>query len=99
MTCCGAATFMALTTTLPFGTLPVAIAMARSAATASVAVPLTTTWPSLAETRMPRVPVLDWMFCCRLPVSSATSTSRMPICFNEPSNRMTLVVPVCLPWM
>ena len=48
---------------------------------------------------MPRVPVLDWMFCCRLPVSIATSTSRMPICFIELSNRMTLVVPVCLPWM
>jgi len=53
------ATFMALTTTPPLETLPVAIAMARSAATASVAVPLNTTWPSVAETRMPRVPVLD----------------------------------------
>jgi len=31
------------------------------------------------------------MFCCRLLVSIATSTSRMPICFIELSNRMTLV--------
>ena len=29
----------------------------------------------------------------------ATSTSRIPICFIELSNRMTFVVPVCLPWM
>ena len=30
-----------------------------------------------------RVPVLARIFCCRLPVSIATSTSRIPICFIE----------------
>ena len=82
ITCCDGATVMAFTT-LPSGTMVLATCTARSAATELLARPLSTIWPLLLPTRMPLLPVLDWIFCCRLPVSIATSTSRMPICLHR----------------
>ena len=68
ITCCDGATVIAFTT-LPSGTMVLATCTARSAATELPARPLSTIWPLLLPTRMPLLPVLDRIFCCRLPVS------------------------------
>ena len=96
-TCCEGATCIALMT--PLGDKAFAIAIARSAWTASRASPVSTTCPSLDETRMPRLPVPARTFSCTSPTSGATSTSSTPRSRIEVSNTDTFVVPIFLPWM
>src|SRR5215813_4985418 len=45
---------------------PLKTATAHSAATALPATPLSTIWPLLLRTRMPRLPVMAQIFSCRL---------------------------------